>query len=165
MNEVVRYAAMGMGVISRELARFTAAGLLVISKQGNQNHYQANADCSIFNELKQIALKTFGVAGLLRAGLEPFFAQLEQAFLYGSTAKGEAHAASDIDLMLVGNDLSYSDIMQVLEPIERQLGRAVNPTLYSIAEFTERLADRQNFLTKMMAQGHIDLLDGSQEAE
>jgi len=107
---------MGKGVISRELARFTAAGLLVISKQGNQNHYQANADCSIFNELKQIVLKTFGVAGLLRAGLEPFFARLEQAFIYGSTAKGEDHAASDIDLMLVGNDLSYSDVMQVLEP-------------------------------------------------
>jgi len=165
LNEVVRYAAMGKGVISRELATLTAAGLLVISKQGNQNHYQANADCPISNELKQIVLKTFGVAGLLRAGLEPFFAQLEQAFVYGSMAKGEDHLGSDIDLMLVGDDLSYRNIMQMLEPIERRLQRAVNPTLYSPTEFTERLAEGQNFLTKVMAQNQINLLDGSKAAK
>jgi predicted nucleotidyltransferase len=158
LNEVVRYAAMGKGVISRELAKLTDAGLLVASKQGNQNHYQANADCPIFNELKQIVLKTFGVAGLLRVGLEPLFGQLEQAFIYGSMAKGEDHAGSDIDMMLVGNDLSYSDIMHMLGPIEQQLQRTVNPTLYSPAEFAERLAAEQNFLTKIMAQDQIDLL-------
>ena len=136
-----------------------------MSKQGNQNHYQANANCPIFNELKEIALKTFGVAGVLRAGLEPLFVQLEQAFIYGSVSKGEDHAGSDIDVMLVGKDLSYSEIMQILEPIEQQLQRSVNPTVYSPAEFSERLVAGQNFLTKVMAQEHIDLLNGSQEAK
>jgi predicted nucleotidyltransferase len=159
LNEVVRYAAMGKGVISRELAKMTDAGLLVVSKQGNQNHYQANVDSPIFNELKQIVLKTFGVAGLLRAGLEPLFPQLEKAFIYGSVAKGEDHAGSDVDVMLVGSDLSYSEVMQMLGPIEEQLQRSVNPTLYSPAEFAERLSTGQNFLTKVMAQAHIDLLN------
>jgi len=165
LNEVVRYAAMGKGAISRELAKMTDAGLLLVSKQGNQNHYQANANCPIFNELKQVVLKTFGVAGALRTVFEPLLGQLDQAFIYGSMANGEDHASSDIDVMLVGNDLSYSEVMQMLEPVEQQLQRTVNPTLYSPAEFAERLAAGQNFLTKVMAQERIDLLNGSREAK
>jgi predicted nucleotidyltransferase len=164
LNEVVRYAAMGKGVISRELVKMTDAGLLVESKQGNQNHYQANADSPVFNELKQIALKTFGIAGVLRAGLAPLLPRLEQAFVHGSIAKGEDHAASDVDIMLVGYDLSYSEVMEMLEPIEQALQRSVNPTQYSPAEFAERMAAGQPFLTKVMAQARIDLLSGSREA-
>lgn len=165
LNEIVRYAAMGKGVISRELAKLTAAGLLVVCKQGNQNHYQANANAAIFSELKQIVLKTFGLVGLLQAGLEPLLPQLEQAFVYGSVAKGEDHASSDVDVMLVGHDLSYSDVMQMLMPVEKQLQRAINPTLYSPEEFAERLATGQNFLTQVMAQARIDLLNKPQEAK
>lgn len=165
LNEVVRYAAMGKGVISRELAKLTAAGLLVISKQGNQNHYQANASAAIFADLKQIVLKTFGLVGLLQAGLEPLLPSLEQAFVYGSVAKGEDHAGSDVDVMLVGHNLSYSDVMQMLAPIESQLQRSINPTLYSSQEFAKRLAAGQNFLTQVMAQARIDLLNKPQEAK
>lgn len=165
LNEVVRYAAMGKGVISRELAKLTAAGLLVVSKQGNQNHYQANASAAIFADLKQIVLKTFGLVGLLQAGLEPLMPSLEQAFVYGSVAKGEDHAGSDVDVMLVGHNLSYSDVMQMLAPIESQLQRSINPTLYSSQEFAKRLAAGQNFLTQVMAQARIDLLNKPQEAK
>lgn len=165
LNEIVRYAAMGKGVISRELVKLTAAGLLVVSKQGNQNHYQANANAAIFSELKQIVLKTFGLVGLLQAGLEPLLPKLEQAFVYGSVAKGEDHASSDVDVMLVGHNLSYSDVMQLLMPVENQLQRAINPTLYSPEEFAERLATGQNFLTQVMTQARIDLLNKPQEAK
>ena len=165
LNEVVRYAAMGKGVISRELTKLTAAGLLLVSKQGNQNHYQANANAAIFAELKQIVLKTFGLVGLLQAGLEPLLPQLEQAFIYGSVAKGEDHASSDVDVMLVGNDLSYSKVMQMLAPIETQLQRKVNPTLYSPKEFAKRLSVGQNFLTQVMAQPQIELLSRPLESK
>ena len=159
LNEVVRYAAMGKGAISRELSKLSGAGLLVVSKQGNQNHYQANIHSPIFNELKQIVLKTFGVIGLLQACIKPLLPQLERAFVYGSVAKGDDHAASDVDVILVGDDLSYSEIMQMLEPVERQLQRAINPTIYSPVDFAYRLAEGQNFLTKVMSQPCIDLLN------
>lgn len=157
LNEVVRIADMGRGVISRELNKLSQAGLLVESKQGNQNHYQANADSPIFNELINIVKKTFGITGLLKAAIRPLLPQLEQAFIYGSVAKGEEHAGSDVDVMLVGNDLSYSEIMQLLDSVEEQLQRPINPTLYSPAEFSERMAEGQNFLSKVMEQPRIDL--------
>ncbi|MDP3744857.1 MAG: nucleotidyltransferase domain-containing protein [Methylotenera sp.] len=164
LNEVVRHAAMGKGVISRELNKLCEAGLLVATKQGNQNHYQANAAAPIFNELKQIVKKTMGVAGVLQQGLATLLPQLEYAFIYGSIAKGEEHAGSDVDVMLVGENLSYNQIMQLLEPVEAQLQRKVNPTLYSPTEFAERLAQGGNFLSKVMAQARIDLLSKPQEA-
>jgi predicted nucleotidyltransferase len=84
--------------------------------------------------------------------------QLSQAFVYGSVATGKDHAGSDVDVMLVGEDIIYSDVMQRLETAEHQLGRSVNPTIYSPAEFATRLAEGQNFLTRVMSQAQINLL-------
>jgi predicted nucleotidyltransferase len=159
LNEVVRLADMGRGVVSRELSKLTEAGILVVSKQGNQNHYQANKALPIFNELTGIVKKTFGVAGVVKMALAPLLPRLDKAFVYGSVAKGEDHAGSDVDVMLVGDELSYSEIMQLLEAAESQLQRTVNPTIYSPAELAERLAAGQSFLTKVMAQPRINLLD------
>lgn len=164
LREVVRLADMGIGVISRELGKLADAGLLVESKQGNQNHYQANKSSPIFNELRAIVKKTFGIKGLLKAAIAPLLPQLEQAFIYGSVAKGEEHAGSDVDVMLVGNELSYSEIMQLLDSVEEQLQRPINPTIFSPVEFAERLAEGQNFLSKVMELPRIDLLH-SEEGE
>jgi predicted nucleotidyltransferase len=163
LNEVVRLADMGRGAISRELGKLTDAGLLVASKQGNQNHYQTNRASPIFNELLAIVKKTFGIKGLLKAAIAPLYYQLEQAFIYGSVAKGEEHVGSDVDVMLVGNDLSYSEIMQLLDSVEEQLQRPINPTIFSPVEFAERLAEGQNFLSKVMALPRIDLLHTQEE--
>ena len=159
LNEVVRLAAMGKGSISRELKKMCDSGLLVASKQGNQNHYQANRSAPIFNELSSIVKKTFGLKGLLQAALMPLLPQLSKAIVYGSVAKGQEHAASDVDVMLVGEQLSYSEVMQLLESVEVQLQRTINPSIYSPQEFAKRLAEGQNFLTQVMAQAQIDLLD------
>lgn len=158
LNEVVRIAGMGRGAISRELSNLAAAGLLVVSKQGNQNHYQANEVNPIFNELVSIVKKTFGVKGVLQSALASVLPQLELAFIYGSIAKGEEHVGSDVDVMLVGNDLSYTVIMTLLVSAETQLQRPVNPTIYSPQELTQRLQDGQSFVSKVMAQPQIDLL-------
>jgi predicted nucleotidyltransferase len=135
--------------------------LLVTSRQGNQKHYQANHASPIFNELIGIVKKTFGVKEVMQAALGELLSYLNHAFIYGSIAKGGDHAASDVDVMLVGEELSYSRVMQLLESAEIQLQRTINPTIYSQQEFTERLADDTSFVSKVMAQARINLLDQS----
>ena len=164
LNEVVRHAGMGKGAVARELARLAQAGIITLTRKGNQSHYQANRECPIYDELKGLIRKTVGVAGVLQQALAPLLPVLDQAFVYGSVAKGEDHADSDIDIMLVGEDLSYSEIMELLEPAEAQLQRSVNPTLYTPEEFQLRLADKQHFLTQVMANSRIDLKQGSKKA-
>jgi predicted nucleotidyltransferase len=158
LNEIVRLAAVGKGSVNRELDKLCAAGLLTVSRQGNQNHYQANANNPIFNELKAITQKTFGVVDIIKAALAPLLPQLNCVFIYGSVAQGTEHAGSDIDLMLVGDDMSYSEVMELLAPAEKQLGRTINPTLYTVAEFTDRKNNHQPFITRVIEQPKLWLM-------
>lgn len=152
LNEIARLAAVGKGSVSRELERLCAAGLLTISKQGNQNHYQANPNSPIFSEVKAIVQKTFGIADVIKTAIAPLLPQLTYAFVYGSIALGTEHANSDIDLMLVGDDISYGTVMELLVPAEQQLSRKINPTLYTTAEFQNRKATNQHFIKRVMEQ-------------
>lgn len=152
LNEIVRLAGMGKGTIKRELEKFCAVGLLTVSRQGNQNHYQANKKNPIFTELQGITRKTFGVLDVVKAALATLLPKLTQAFIYGSIARGTEGANSDIDIMLIGDELSYSDAMALLDNAEQQLGRTINPTLLSPQEFIDRVNAQQSFITRVMEQ-------------
>jgi predicted nucleotidyltransferase len=152
LNEIVRLAGVGKGSVNRELEKLCMVGLLTVTRQGNQNHYQANPGNPIFHELIAIVQKTFGVADILKAALAPLLPKVTSAFIYGSVAKGAEHAGSDIDLMLVTDEVSYADVMALLGSAEQQLGRNINPTLYTPKEFTERKNNSQGFLSRVMEQ-------------
>lgn len=151
-NEIVRWADMGRGTIRRELDRLVAAGVITVSYEGNQHHYQANPDSPVYSELLGIVRKTFGVADVLRAALHPFENQIQFGFVYGSIARASDAKSSDIDLMLIGDGLVYGDVMDVLIPLETSLQRTVNPTLYSVAEYKAKLAEGSGFLNRVMEQ-------------
>lgn len=156
-NEIIRWVGLGKGTVMRELERMLAAGLLLQTQKGNQNHYQANQQCPIFQDLVAIVRKTFGIGDAIKTVLAPLEPQITQAFIYGSIAKGEATSASDIDLMLVGNDLSYGQIMELLAPVEESLGRTINPTLYSPQDFEAKLTAGNHFLLRVLEQPKISL--------
>lgn len=161
-NEIVRLAGMGRGTITRELEKLTLAGLLKVTRSGNQQHYQANKNNQIYNDLHNIVIKTFGIADVIKQALQPMDKQIDIALVYGSIAKGTETNESDIDLMLVGEDLNYTEVMELLMPAETKLQRPINPTLYTRKEFQLRLEDEQSFLMrikeqpKLMIKGEID---------
>ncbi|MES2295577.1 MAG: nucleotidyltransferase domain-containing protein [Pseudomonadota bacterium] len=154
-NEIIALAASGSGAVQRELARLEAAAIVTVRRQGNQKHYQANHDAPIFSELRGIVLKTFGAADVLRAALQPLLPMIELAFVYGSLAKGSEHAGSDIDLMVVGAVPSNAALLGALAPASAQLGRAVNPTLYTPDEFTQRVGAGKSFIVRVLEQAKI----------
>jgi len=157
-NEIARWAQVGKGSLMRELERLQSAGVLTLTRQGNQTHYQANPHCPIYAELAGITRKTFGIAEPLRQALQPFAGQLAWAFIYGSIAKDQANASSDIDLMLVGTGLHYSEVMERLMPVEEQLGRPLNPTLYTPEDWTAKLAAGNSFVVRVAQQDKINLM-------
>lgn len=161
-NEILRYANMGRGTITRELAKLVSAGLLTVTRSGNQQHYQANPDSPVYQELLGIVRKTFGIVDVLKQSLVNIDDQIALAFVYGSVAKGSEVSDSDIDIMLVGDGLSYSEVMELLLPSEELLKREINPTLFTIKEFKTRIEDEQSFIQrvidqpKLMIKGEID---------
>lgn len=157
-QEIVRFAGVGSGTVQRELEKLSNAGLLSVKKVGNQKHFQANRQSPIFEELRGIVLKTFGVADLLQEALTDLADHITVAFVYGSTAKGADKADSDIDVMVVSESLSYSQLFSILSAVEPKLGRAVNPTLYKPTEIRDKLAAESSFLNRLMEQPKIFLI-------
>ena len=149
-SELIRDAGTGSGAAQRELARLEDSGLIVARRIGNQKHYQANAASPLYLELRNIVLKTVGLAEPLRDALKPMASDIRAAFVYGSVAKASDQAASDIDLMVVSDNLSYGDVFGALDKVSRNLGRNVNPTVYSVAEFSKRAKNENAFITRVL---------------
>lgn len=149
----------------RELGRLTEAGLLLREEVGRVLLYKPNPDSPIFSELSAIIRKTFGVADTIRAMLLPFSERIERAFLYGSVAKGLDTAGSDIDLLVLADDLGSADLYPELVALEARLGRKISLTVYRPAEFRKKIAARNHFLVSVMAGPKIELIgaqDGAQ---
>ncbi|MDZ4261296.1 MAG: nucleotidyltransferase domain-containing protein [Pseudomonadota bacterium] len=163
-NEIVRYAGLGIGTVQRELARLSEVGLLIVTRQGNQKHYQANGESPIFEELRGIVVKTFGVADLLKEALQPEVEKIQLAFIFGSVAKGSDTAASDIDLMIIADGLSYTALMACLGEVEMRLGRAVNPILYSSDELQRKRKEDNAFVQRVLQQPKIILMGSMDDA-
>ena len=150
-NEILRLANMGRGTVRRELERLVEAGLLIQSRDGNQNYYQANADNPIFNELVNITRKTFGVVDVIQNALSTLDSQIDLVFVYGSVARSEDSASSDIDLLVVSK-IALADLMEVLGEAERILARDINPSIYTKAQIKTRLKQKNSFITRVFAQ-------------
>lgn len=163
-NEVIGLAQSGAGAVQRELADLAGAGLLTVRKQGNQKHFQANAASPVFAELRGLVLKTVGLADVLRAALAPLAPQIAQAFVFGSIAKQQDTAASDVDLLLVSDALGYGDVFAALESASKTLGRTINPALYTTADFRARLQGDNAFINRVMQQPKISLIGQEEPA-
>jgi predicted nucleotidyltransferase len=157
-NEVIALAQSGTGAVQRELTGLSEAGLLTVRRQGNQKHYQANASAPVFAELRSLVLKTLGLADVLRAALAPLAAQIDAAFIYGSVARQQDTARSDVDVMIVSSTLGYGEVFGALESATVSLGRKVNPTLYTPADWTKRIEQDSAFVTRIWQQPKIWLL-------
>ncbi len=157
-NELIALARSGTGAVQRELASLLAAGLITVRDQGNQKHYQANAASPVFAELRGLVLKTVGLADVLRAALAPLEDQVAAAFVYGSVARQQDTAASDVDVLIVSDALGYAEVFGALEGAAQTLGRTINPTLYTRAELARRRAQDNAFVTRVLDQPRIWLM-------
>ena len=151
-NEVVALVQSGTGAVQRELASLAQAGLLTVTSQGNQKHYKANVAAPVFEELRGLVLKTSGLVDVLRSFLVPLAGQIDAAFVYGSVAKRQDTAGSDIDLMVIAGSVGYADLFTLMEEAGARLGRKVNPTIYTPAELAKRIKQKNAFATRILAQ-------------
>jgi predicted nucleotidyltransferase len=154
-NELIGMAGMGSGAVQRELAKLAGSGLVTVRRVGNHKHYQANPGAPIFGELKGIVDKTFGLAEPLRQALAPLANKMAAAFVYGSVAKKSDTSASDVDLLVVSDELAYPDLFSTLESVSATLGRTVNPTIVGRKELAKRAKAKEAFITRVLAQPKV----------
>ena len=162
LRQLVRAVGTGHGALQRELKRLTDMGLIVRRSQGNQVLFQANAQSPIFSEIKSLITKTVGIHDVIRSSLAPLGAEIRIAFIYGSVARQQERANSDIDLMVLGN-IPFGEVVSALGPAQRALGREINPTVFAVDEFRSKLASANHFLRNVMKEKKLFVLGTENE--
>lgn len=162
-SELIGLAGGGSGAIQRELLRLELSGLATVRRVGSQKHYQANPDSPLYAELVSIARKTVGLAEPLREALSSLAKEVDAAFVYGSVARNEDTARSDVDLLVLSDTLEYADLYGVLEPLTVRLGRPVNPTVISRQELARRRKAGSAFMKRVLEQPKIWVIGSERE--
>ncbi len=152
------------GTLQRVLDRFVGAGIVVRRKSGNQVLYQANSASVVYNDLANLVKKTFGIAEPIRVALSQLKSRVAVAFIYGSIARNEDTANSDIDLLVIG-DARLQEVVSVLATLQEELGREINPITYSVDEYSIRLSAGNHFLSSIRTEPKIFLIGGQDELD
>lgn len=163
-REVLKLTGTKQGTIQRELKSLTKAGILELETRGNQTYYSLNKSHPIYEELTRIVLKTFGLVDILRDALSPFRKKIEVATIYGSIASGEETAKSDVDLLVVGK-ITFDTLSAAISKAEKELRREINPTLYPVKEFKEKVKRKNHFLRSVLKSKIIFLIGSENDLE
>ena len=161
-KQILDAVKIGRGTVQRELKNLTDTGIIIREVQGRQVYYRANEKCPIFNELKSIVRKTFGMVDVLRQSLGTEGAKVRVAFIFGSVARSTDDRRSDIDLMVVG-EISFGDVVSLLSPAEEELGREVNPVVYPVAEFKKKVKEDHHFVKTVLEDEKIFVIGDEHE--
>ena len=159
-KQVLDAVKIGRGTVQRELKNLTDTGIIIREVQGRQVYYRANEKCPIFNELKSVVRKTFGVADVIRQSLSTVSDKIRIAFIFGSVARSADDRKSDFDVMIVGA-ISFGDIVTLLSPAEEKLGREVTPVVYPVAEFKQKVKE-DHYFVKTVLEGEKIFLIGDE---
>jgi predicted nucleotidyltransferase len=157
VREISRLTGVPAGSLHRELKLLADAGLLARHAAGNQVRYQANRDCPIFNELAGIFRKTSGLADVIRSALLPLADKVTAAFVFGSVAKGDERAASDVDVCVVGS-ASFTEVVMALADMRLRLGREINPVVMTHGQFITKLDAVEQFVSRIMSEPKLFLI-------
>jgi predicted nucleotidyltransferase len=160
LSELAEFLHTRPSSLQRELSSLADSGILQRRKDGRRTYFKAEMQSPIFRELRSIFEKTAGLVPTLRVALRPFANKIVCAFVYGSIARREERATSDVDLMVVGN-VGVGDLAPSLRRAEKRLGREVNVTNYSVDEFRKKVAEGEHFLTTVL-KGSLQFVKGEQ---
>ena len=161
-RQIAREVDTSVGAVQRELENLSKVGLIVRSSVGSQVFYQANREAPIFREMQALVNKTIGIFSVLRSALHPLAKRILVAFVYGSMAHEEETAQSDVDLLVVGK-ATLDEILSRLSGVEKNIGRPINPTVYSVAEFKSKFARGNHFVTAVLKGQKVFLLGDEDE--
>jgi predicted nucleotidyltransferase len=148
--------------VQQELQKLRRLGLADARKDGNRVSYTANRSHALYPEIHRLVLKTTGLADVLRTALT--HPKIESAFVFGSIARGEETAESDVDLLVIG-DVGLRGVTRLLSGVAEKLGREINPHVLQRQEFMKRKGEKEAFLTRVLAAPKLFILGNPHDFE
>jgi predicted nucleotidyltransferase len=160
LSELAQFLNTTPSSLQRELKALVDGGILQQRREGTRTYFKAETRSPLFPELRGLVEKTVGVLPTLQEVLTPLRADMDCAFIYGSVARSDEHALSDVDLLVVG-DVGLAELTPALRKAETRLGREVNATSYSTREFRSKVAAKDHFLSEVL-RGPKQFVKGDQ---
>jgi predicted nucleotidyltransferase len=164
MSELASHLKTSLSSLQRELNSLSASGVLERKQDGRRAYYKARKDSPVFGDLRGLLLKTAGIVPALESEFTRFGDKIRWAAIYGSIARGEEGAQSDIDLLVVG-DISTGDLLPLLRRVERRFGREVNVKRYSEKEFRDKMRGGDHFVKSVLRGKVVSLIGSPDELE
>jgi predicted nucleotidyltransferase len=161
-RELARRIGALPGSTSRELVKLADVGILLRHPIGNQVHYRANRDCPVFQELAGMLRKTSGLTMVLADALQPIADHIQCALVFGSVARGEEHAHSDVDVLVLG-EIGFADVIQALHPAQEDVRREINPVVYRIDDFRAKLASSNTWAREVVEKPKLFLIGNADD--
>jgi len=162
-SEIVRKVGSGVGAVERELSKLERSGLVLIERVGNQKHYRANQAAPIFEDLRGLVEKTVGLIEPIKKSFEPYANAIKGAFVYGSVAKGADTAYSDVDLIVIGDNLNYSDLYTAAQNVESKLRRKVHPLFLSSDGWQRKTSVKGSVFSKIRHSPKIFIIGSEKD--
>jgi predicted nucleotidyltransferase len=158
-RELARRLGHPSQVVGRELRRLEDAGILASETVGRARRYRVNVDSPIAADVRGLVLRTIGAEALIRNALGGV-AGIEEAWIFGSHARGTERPSSDIDLLVIG-PVDRGALSERLVEVEQELGRDVNMVAYTRAELADLESAGDPFVIDVMAgpRTRVDVIE------
>ncbi|MGQ0714932.1 MAG: nucleotidyltransferase domain-containing protein [Gemmatimonadaceae bacterium] len=164
LSELAEFLGTRPSSLQRELKALVDGGILQARREGTRAYFKADTRSPLFPELRGLIDKTAGVVPTLREALRPLNSRIACAFVYGSIARGDEHALSDVDLLVVG-EVGLADLTPALRRVEARLGREVNVTNYSTRELRKRAAAKEHFVSEVLRRPKTFVKGGQRDLD
>jgi predicted nucleotidyltransferase len=162
VRELARRIDALPGSTNRELVKLAEAGILSRQQIGNQVHYRANRDCPVFAELTGLLRKTSGMAAVLTEALQAMLDRIQCALIFGSVARGEETANSDVDVLILG-DIGFAEVVEILYPAQAEVQREINPVVYKADDFRAKLAANNTWAREVVEKPKLFLIGNADD--
>lgn len=162
VREIERRSGLNDSTLRQELRKLVRLDLVQSRKDSNRVYYRAKTENPLYPEIRNLVLKTIGLADNLKSALVD--KRIRVAFVFGSMARGEEKAGSDVDLMVIGQ-LGLRDLSRLLSGIEGKIGREVNPHVLREEEFRKRVRAKEHFVSRVMESPKIFIVGSHHELE
>ena len=163
LREIERRTGFAVGTVQQEIKKLLRLDIITRIKNGNRSYYKANTNHPLYPEIRNLVLKTNGLADLLKQALTAEL-KIKIAFVFGSFARKEEKTASDIDLMIIG-DIGLRKLTGLLMDVSEKLGREINPYRLTESEFIKRKREKDHFLQEVLASPKIFITGTEDELE
>jgi predicted nucleotidyltransferase/predicted transcriptional regulator len=163
LREIERRSGLTVGTVQQELKKLVNLDLMKKRKDGNRIYYQARKEHPLYPEIRNIILKTSGLSDVI-AGALGVSQDIKIAFVFGSIARHDEKAGSDVDLMVIGR-LGLRKLTGLLDGISEQIGREINPHALSEGEFVKRRKNKDHFITEVLESPKIFIIGSRNELD